>query len=190
MMRLRNTYYLLRHGFSVGNEQGLIVSSPEIGLHQFGLTERGRDEIRRCVDLHRDELVHVARIYSSDFRRTLETAQIVSEALSIPVETSSLLRERYFGDWDGLSNRNYEEVWRQDLIDAAQVERNVESVRAVADRMTESIRQIEEAGSGQTFLVVSHGDPLQILLASLAGVDLRFHRSVPAIGTGQLRRLE
>ena len=188
-MAFRNTFLLLRHGHSLANERGLIISSPEVGLDQFGLSDRGRDQIVDCVNRHRGRLRSVARIYSSDYLRTMETTRIVADRFGVPFETSPLLRERFFGVWDGKSNSHYETVWKHDLIDPGNTIGDVESVQAVADRMSKLVRSLDDEASDQTFLLVSHGDPLQIMVAVASGIDLRFHRSQRPIETGQLRVL-
>jgi len=35
----------MRHGHSEANEQGIIVSRPEIGTRRYGLTEKGRAQV-------------------------------------------------------------------------------------------------------------------------------------------------
>ena len=40
--RLNNRYFAMRHGHSVGNQRGTIVSHPENGCGGFGLSELGR----------------------------------------------------------------------------------------------------------------------------------------------------
>jgi probable phosphoglycerate mutase len=188
-MVFRNTFLLLRHGHSLANERGLIISSPEVGLHQFGLSESGREQIVGCVERDRGRLRSVSRIYSSDYLRTMETTRIVADRLGVRFESSPLLRERFFGVWDGKSNSHYETVWKNDLIDPGNSIGNVESVQAVADRMSKLVRSLDDEASDQTFLLVSHGDPLQIMMAVARGIDLRFHRSQRPIETGQLRVL-
>ncbi len=186
---LRNTYYLLRHGRSVANAQGLIVSDVSVGRTAFGLTDEGASEVRSNLMAIRNELPELSRIYSSDFLRTEQTAAIASEILGAAVELSPRLRERGFGDFEGQSNDNYDRVWQRDAADASHREWNVESVRSVAARMSDLVHEIDQSGSGNTYLLVSHGDPLQILITAARGIDLRFHRQLAPLGTGEVRRL-
>ncbi len=187
---LRNTYFVMRHGRSQANEQSLIVSSPNSGLQQFGLTEAGIEEVRNAIRLNRKDLMAVTKIYASDFLRARQTAELVAQSLEIEVEFTASLRERGFGDWEGKSNQNYETVWQADALSSTHQKWNVESVQSVADRMVAFLNQVDQSSSGQTFLLVSHGDPLQILLTHIAGNDLRTHRQLIPLGTGELRRLE
>lgn len=186
---LRNRYFVLRHGQSVANVRGLIVSSPSVGIPDYGLTSHGCEEVRRSVDTSHHEITGLCGIYASDFRRTRETAEIASELLSAPVTLTEQLRERCFGDWDGSSNTNYGLVWEQDRIDSSHRLQRVESVISVAERMTGLLHAIEQRHAGETFLLVSHGDPLQILMAAAGGLDLRWHRAIPNLRTAELRPL-
>ena len=189
-LALRNIFLVLRHGHSVANQQGLIVSDPEVGIDDFGLSGRGNDEVRSIAEEEIGQLRDVSRIYASDFLRSRQTAAIVSEVLGVPVEYSPMLRERRFGDWEGTSNENYRRVWARDAEDASHSQWNVESVAAVAERMTDLVTEIEQRGGSEKYLLVSHGDPLQILIAAAEGIDLRLHREIDPLETAELRRLE
>jgi probable phosphoglycerate mutase len=180
---------VLRHGQSTANQQALIVSAPETGVEQFGLTELGRDQVRTAVLANRQALESCASIYASDFLRTRQTAEIASEILNVPIQFTPALRERCFGKWEGSSNENYEHVWQADAIDARHQTWQVESVESVAQRTTALLTQITSASHGQCYLLVSHGDPLQILMTSIAGHDLRSHRRRPPLQTAELRPL-
>lgn len=52
------------------------------------------------------------------------------------------------------------------------------------------IRRCEEKHKGKIIVLVSHGDPCQIVQAATSKSDLRTHREVFGIETGELRRLE
>lgn len=186
---LSNRYHILRHGHSEGNLQNVIVSDPKRGVSGFGLTDIGRNQVRHTSASHREDLDDVDRVFSSDFLRTRQTAAIVAEDLQVPVELSTLLRERRFGKWEGQHSRYYENVWKLDAQDPGQCADGVESVLAVARRMTSLIRQIEERFTGEHILLVSHGDPLQVLLTAIAGRGLHRHREMPTLETAELRAL-
>ncbi|MED5558783.1 MAG: histidine phosphatase family protein, partial [Pseudomonadota bacterium] len=57
----------------------------------------------------------------------------------------------------------------------------VEPLTSVAARMCATLEALEQRWQGETVLVVSHGDPLQILLTALAGKPLTQHREQPAL---------
>ena len=186
---LRNRYLLLRHGHSEANGQSLIASSPERAIPHFGLTKTGQDQITRMVEQHGSQLACVRQIFTSDFRRTRETANIVAGLLNAPIKEAVSLRERNFGRWDGQSDTNYETVWAADAEDPGHVRWGVESVSSVAERMSRFVKEVDQLGVGQTYLLVSHGDPLQILITASQGQDLGSHRNLDPLATAELRSL-
>ncbi|KAK2432051.1 hypothetical protein QL285_030200 [Trifolium repens] len=121
------------------------------------------------------------------------------------------LRERYFGpSFELLSHDKYTEIWAIDEKDLFVGPEGGESVKDVASRLAKSMAVMESEFEGCAILVVSHGDPLQILqtilhaatkhkepasddLASiLSAVQvapiLSQHRQY-ALNTGELRRV-
>jgi broad specificity phosphatase PhoE len=71
----------LRHGHSLANQQRIIASHPENCCSGFGLSERGKRQVRDS--LRQDKLLDAATIIvSSDFRRAVESAAIAHELLN------------------------------------------------------------------------------------------------------------
>uniref|UniRef100_M8C9P7 Uncharacterized protein n=1 Tax=Aegilops tauschii TaxID=37682 RepID=M8C9P7_AEGTA len=167
----RNRYWILRHGRSVPNERGLIVSSLENGTKpEFGLAPQGVEQARSAGESLRKELeemgvpVDSVKIRYSPFSRTTETARVVAGVLGVPFEGPSCklcsydhlvrssefllqatveLRERYFGpSYELLSHEKFSIYFVRDLI----IWKECSAV-----------------------LIVSHGDPLQIFQAVLSG---------------------
>mgnify|MGYP001809114416 CR=1 FL=1 len=94
---LRNDFFLLRHGWSLANEAGVIISQIDDGRRaEYGLHPKGMAQ----AELVAPQLREIARgreivIFSSDFSRTMETAGIVAEGLGIDeVHETPELRER------------------------------------------------------------------------------------------------
>lgn len=186
---LNNTYFVLRHGQSEANEQSLIVSCPDIGTSQFGLTELGREQVLQTVSRHKEELLTVSRIVASDFLRTMQTASIVAHEIGLLVHSDANLRERFFGRFDQRISSNYQTVWDYDESNPQHQEFGVESVDSVAQRMMQSVRALEKKHCDETILLVSHGDPLNILLLAANQSDAARHRYSQPLETAELRRL-
>jgi len=180
----KNDFFFMRHGESLANRNGIIVSSAEIGVSDYGLTGQGVNDVaEKAVSSRFDSNL---RIVSSDFLRTQQTAQIIAEVVdSSYLEFSSALRERYFGDLDGLSDTNYPVVWQLDKQGKKKF--NVESLASVLHRMLSCVWELESQFENQTFLLISHGDCLQILISWLQGLSPTQHRSVLAIKPAAIR---
>ncbi|CAI5946363.1 unnamed protein product [Closterium sp. NIES-64] len=193
---LRNRYVLLRHGRSLANERGLIVSSLENGVAaEFGLAAEGRQQAQRA-GRQLSELLEQRGVAGRDvvvlaspFSRTQQTAALAAKELGIHVlgtrfQTAEELRERYFGRHLELNSHDlYPAVWVDDRKDAAfRPGGDGESVVAVAQRTARLIRHIEEDLDGKVVVLVSHGDTLQIINSLLYSCDLLPPSLVPPKG--------
>ncbi|MDT8895166.1 histidine phosphatase family protein [Halomonas sp. I1] len=178
-LTFRNAYLLMRHGHSEANRQGRIISSPARGVDSFGLSARGQTEVGETLAAWR--WARPTRVVHSDFLRTTQTAARVAEYFGVAPTRDAGLRERGFDELEGGEDARYADVWAWDAVDAGHERFGVESVDTVAERMVAVMRGLERRHEGEVVLLVSHGDPLQILLAALAGVDLRHHRDRPPL---------
>lgn len=175
----RNRYLLMRHGHSQANQQGLIISSPERGINEFGLSAIGERQLAQAVAEWGWPVP--TKVIHSDFLRTTQTAACVASAFKLELTVDKRLRERYFGEFDGQADAHYPDVWALDSHDAEHGHYQVEAVNSVATRMSAVIEALEQHYEGETILLVSHGDPLQILLTALANKPLSQHREQPAL---------
>ncbi len=189
MKILKNTYYAFRHGESRANVEGIIVSDPAIGTVTFGLTDNGRGQVAASIAAA-DAFDAETLVFSSDFMRTRETAEIIREHLGAePVKFDERLRERFFGDWEGKSHVNYSKAWKKDAYDPEQVFNGAESTASVRERMWAVVQSLEAEVSGRKIILVSHGDPLMLLETAFASMDPREHRSLPYFETAGWRLL-
>ena len=186
---LANRFSIMRHGQSKANARGIIVSRIENDRRgDYGLSELGRQQAlaaaRGCG------LPGNTVIYSSDFSRAWQTAEIVRAQLgALEIVIAEALRERCFGDWEGSATDNYARVWAADETDSDQVGIGVEPVAAVLDRTTALIVDLDRRYSGRHILLVSHGDTLQILQAAFLRLSPTRHRRLPALRTAEIRQL-
>lgn len=112
---------LLRHGESQFNE-AFAVTREDPGIEDPALTATGRQQAAVAGD--RLAALDVRRIVASPYTRTLHTAEIVAEALGLPVSVEPLIREHAFftcdvgtptselrRQWPNLDFRDLPEVW-------------------------------------------------------------------------------
>lgn len=190
----RNRYFALRHGISTANEEGIIISHPENGVSGWGLSPRGADECRRLLaPAQLGELAFSRQgtaVYTSDFRRALETAQIFCEQnqLNAPI-VDTRLRERNFGRCERKSVDAYALVWARDSEDEENRFEECESTAELAARLSTLLTDLEAQWQAKVIVLVSHGDPLQVLQTILLGLRCNQHRSLPHLGNAELRRI-
>jgi probable phosphoglycerate mutase len=167
------TMILLRHGvtrFTIDKR----FSGPG-GPVDPGLTDEGRDQAERAARVIKaDGGVDV--ILASPLRRTLETAEPVADALSMPVQTVPDFRECAFGDWDGLT---FEEVlarWPAELETwlGSVTERppGGESLVDVQTRVEQALKRVLDEHHGGTVLVVSHVTPIKLAVRYCLDIPL------------------
>jgi probable phosphoglycerate mutase len=193
IQQLRNTYYAMRHGRSVANDEGIIVSDPAQGVPGYGLSEEGRRQVESSVaEAMRNGLLDATTlIVTSDFARARQSAEIASEVLGArEIIVTPKLRERFFGKWEKQHYSSYWHVWERDALDDANRHDGVESTQDVLARTTSLVRDLERDYDGRTILLVSHGDPLQILQTAFERLDPSKHRLLPPLETAQIRKLE
>lgn len=190
---LNNHYFALRHGQSMANVEGLIVSTAENGVPKYGLSDEGRAQVTRSVNNAKasNALNASTRIISSDFKRAHESAKMAKALLASAhsIELDAKLRERDFGDFELMDNSHYQTVWDNDAIDSSHTIDNAESADAVMRRATAVVATLEEQYSGETFLLVAHGDTLQILQAAFKKYPASKQREMVHLETAEIRAL-
>lgn len=189
--QLRNTYFVLRHGKSIANQEGIILSNPQEGVLRYGLVEEGKEQVRRSVTEAKLQhtLDNATVIIASDFKRAKETAEIAKDMLgSGKIIFSAKLRERSFGLLEKQHKSNYQKVWNDDESDAYHKRNNVESTQEVLERITVLVKELEETYKDTTILLVSHGDTLQILQTAFEQKNSGEHRQLSPLQTGEIRK--
>jgi len=187
---LRNRYFVMRHGESEANCQGIILSDPQSGVNGYGLSALGRRQVLGSLSSE-PRLDAETLIYSSDFKRALETAAIVHQQLRCrrSVTVTQSLRERFFGDFERTSSDNYARVWAHDANGADHTEHRVEAANAVMQRALSLMLEIEHHTESAKVLLVAHGDVLQLLQAGMQRLPGECHRTLPHLQTAEIREL-
>ena len=156
--------YLARHGQTAWNLQGKAQGHSDVPLDDTGRLQAAA-LARKLAD------AGVERVVSSDLSRARETA----EALGLPVETRSDLRERSFGEWEG---RHYLQVIRDlDALPGDRVRAHAPGGESFADLWERVGAMAEELKAfDRTTLVVCHGGLKAVLLARLLEGNLETAR--------------
>jgi len=146
------TLYLVRHC--------QCHPSPEIPENNWPLSERGYAQAQSLVTFL--SVLAVDAIYSSPYRRCIETLAPSSAHLGLSIQTDLELRERLISPvWIG----DFRDVWRRSWEDFSYALDGGESSFACRDRVTAAIDRIVRKHSGQTVVVGSHGNALALLLS-------------------------
>src|SRR5690606_22869507 len=107
-------------------------------------------------------------LYTSDLRRALETAEILSEKLGFPPIPDPRLRERNIGEWQGLTidemRRWFPDEYQNLLLDSENYRvPGGESRKDVCLRMREAFDDILRQDKGGTVGIISHTTAIHAL---------------------------
>src|SRR5258706_14646673 len=107
------TFYVVRHGESKLNKhwrENTIKFFRNVDESESDLTPEGINQAKeRAKDIKH---IKFEAIFSSDFVRAKRTAEIISLERNLQINTSEFLRERYWGNLEGVSI----EKIREDII--------------------------------------------------------------------------
>lgn len=153
---------LWRHGQTVWNVEHRFQGQTDIPLDETGEAQ-AEYAARRLVTLRPDAIV------SSDLIRAQSTAAPLARMTGLAVTLDKDLRERFGGDWEGLTDEEIAERYPAER--ATWNPPNGESTVAVADRVRAAFGRIAASlAAGQLAVVVSHGAALRLGMERLLGL--------------------
>ena len=152
-------FLIVRHGETAWNAEGRIQ-----GHSDTPLSERGVLQARALANRLAGTPIDAA--YSSDLSRAADTARILLEGRDAPLIQSELLRERYYGVFEGLTveerRSQFPEMFQASLVkDLDFAPTGGETTRETLVRMTGIVGEIKEKRLKETTLLVGHGGSLR-----------------------------
>jgi broad specificity phosphatase PhoE len=172
--------FLVRHGVTDWNEVGRVLGRTDIELNACG-----QAEAEAVADaLHE---IPLRAVITSPQRRAQQTAEVIARRHGLTARADPDLAEVWVGKWQGKTW--YELQGDPDLEryleDAAFICDNIESAAAVQERTVVAAERLRaQAGQGSA-LLVSHGDPIKLLLAHYLAMDLAAYRRL-VVNTGSV----
>src|SRR5437764_1182156 len=166
--------FMVRHGATVLSAEDRCAGATDIEL-----SEVGREQARRLDERLRHE--KIAAVYASPTGRTLETAQILAAPHELKVQTTDGFREISHGHWEGMTRRDVEEKFPQEMAEWEKdpytfAPTGGESGLAVTARALPALIDLVREHPGETILVVPHKATIRLLMSSLLGFDPRRYR--------------
>ncbi|MYC29813.1 MAG: histidine phosphatase family protein [Chloroflexi bacterium] len=162
--------YIVRHGETLWNAEGRIQGHTDIEL-----SERGREQAKMVE--RRLSGIRFDVAYSSDMRRTTQTAQTILGGGDTPLNSIPELREYNKGVFEGLTaeeyRQKYPELYEASLInDPDFAPPGGETIRQCQARMAGFVRSLRERHLNEDVLVVGHGGSLRSAIVALLGLPL------------------
>ncbi len=159
----------VRHGLTEFN-----TARRFMGFSDVELSPAGRRQATSLRDALATETLDA--VYSSDLKRTLQTAAITIGKRDLEIVACPELRECNYGGCEGLT---FNEIGEQ-YPDVAAMCANFtpelefpdgENFAGFQARTCDFLGRLEKHQPSETVLVVSHGGPLKVLLCRLLGID-------------------
>ncbi|HWY79166.1 MAG TPA: histidine phosphatase family protein [Candidatus Sulfotelmatobacter sp.] len=179
---MQTIIYLIRHG-EVHNPQGILYGR----LPNYGLTKKGKQEIENAAEFLKNKQIDA--IYASPLTRTNQSATIIQKKLSIPkitfdehiIEVKTSYQGRKYNELDPLQS----EIYFKPL------DPSDETLEQITQRMKTFIEKLVEKHKGEHIIVISHGDPIMALKASIENKQLEFSifRQGPYIKHGEIYQI-
>jgi probable phosphoglycerate mutase len=178
MDKASSTHFgLIRHAQTAWNQAKMIQ-----GQKDSFLTTAGRAQSRAWGQ--RLAVWSFDRILSSDLGRTVATAELINQALNVPMTKTSQLREQDWGVWTGRRIRDIENEIPEELSIMEQAGWRFcppggESRRTVWLRSLDALKDASRRWPGETILTVTHEGVIKCLLYGLA--ERKFLPQEPAM---------
>lgn len=162
----------MRHGQAYNNVQKLLVGR-NLESH---LTDLGREQVRNTSQILKT--INIDQIYSSPVIRTVETAEIVSDIVNMPFQKDERLFEIELGKlvgmyYEDLINKHgnlFVKFYSDDDNENSLLEFEVESFRAVKQRISELLKEIAIKHQNENVLLVSHLDPIKAAISLIMNI--------------------
>ncbi|MFC1920669.1 histidine phosphatase family protein [Chloroflexota bacterium] len=160
---------LVRHGITETNATRRFTGHSDVDLNAEGYRQ-----VEQLGERLKEAKLDV--VYSSDLKRTLETAKAIINGHELEIIPCPDLRELNYGDVEGLTykeiNNQYPELGR--FIAEVHPEMSFpggECFKDLIDRAGKFLEIIDNHSEDQTILVVTHGGMLRTLTFLLLGLE-------------------
>jgi len=193
-MKLKNTYYILRHGQTIYQTKKRNFIYPPLSRKKpvIKLTKKGESQIKKAVRKLRNKKIDL--ILASDIYRTRQTAKIATKELGAKAIFSQKLRDINLGVY----HNNPKQKLFKDFPDPKKRfykgPKKGESWLACQKRIVNFVKEADRKHKGKIILIISHGDPLWLLEGAIKDLSvdklLKIKMDhVNFIRTGELRKL-
>jgi probable phosphoglycerate mutase len=169
---------LWRHGLTEWNAAGRFQGQEDVPLSDAGRAEA-------AVAAPKLAALRPDLIVSSDLARAAETAAALAVITGLDVAFDPRLRERHFGEWQGLGREEIEAKWPGELdrwrTDESFTGAGVEELPAMAERISAALNEIVARAVGGTVVVVTHGGTARQGAALLLGWPTELARTLAGL---------
>ena len=186
-MKLRNKYYILRHGQALSNIKDIFACWPE--RFKDTLTREGKNQIKKAAQDLKQKNINL--IFSSDMLRTRMTSDILGRTLKIKPILDKRLREQNLGALNGQPLEKIVEFFGPRGMNRFKTRaKNGEIYSETERRMANFVKDIDKKYKDKNILIVGHAFPLKLLVKWAKGVSNKdFYEMVISIKNGEFKEL-
>lgn len=166
------TLILVRHGLTDWNENGRLMGRSDVELNA-----RGRGQAERAAGELGSRAIEA--VYSSPQVRTRQTAAPIAAAAGKDVVVEPDFDEVWLSEaWKGktVDELRGERELQRIIDDPTHRAEAIEPIADVQARAVAGIERLRARHDGRTVVVVSHGDPLRVIVAHYLGLELAHFR--------------
>jgi broad specificity phosphatase PhoE len=165
VMKLKNKYYIMRHGQALSNVRAICSCWPE--KFKNPLTILGREIVRESVEKLKNKLdlggQNIDLIFTSPLLRTRQTAEIAGKMLGVKPKIDKRLKEIGFGIYN---HRKLEGMWKSFKHEEERIKHGPprgETYVEILDRMEGFLKDTNKKYKERNILIISHEGPLFLL---------------------------
>ncbi|MFC2041270.1 histidine phosphatase family protein [Chloroflexota bacterium] len=167
---------LVRHGITEFNNTRRFAGYSDIDMNDEGYRQVERLGVRLVGE-------KIDAVYSSDLKRALATAEIITSRRKIDIVTCPELREANYGDAEGLTFAEIKHLYPDvaELVTNFSLELkfpNGEGFKEFIERASEFLDRLRKHTADETVLIVSHSGPLKVLVCRLLDIDMEHWRQI------------
>ena len=160
--------YLVRHGYSVGNEKDLITGHYNCDLGAVGYKQA------EIIGEYIFNNLKIDAFYSSDLIRAVNTIKPAAEKFNMPIICDESFKELSAGDWEGLSFEEASKLYPKEFKAWVNKEDgagpvNGESWEALFERTTKRLDELMKEVDGKSIAICTHGGVIKVLQCYFMG---------------------
>jgi len=163
--------YLIRHGETEGADARRYKGHIDVPLSKNGISQ-----VQRLSE-HLSINAELSAVYTSDLSRACRSAEIIAAPFHLKPVVLGELKERNFGDWEGMSfdeiEKKYPDAfasWAKNPLRFSPL--NGESTIEVHKRVMPAFIRIAEENKGKNIAIVTHGGVTRVILCSMLEMPL------------------
>ena len=169
--------YMVRHGYSEANKQNYFTGHRNAELDSVGKLQA--QKLGEYFAKHQPDV-----LYSSDLKRTVQTAEPVAKACGLQIIKCKDLREINGGKWEGMPFADIENLyrhayglWKSDIGRSACP--GGESLQQLSRRIIDTVTEICMQNDSKAVCIVTHATPIRAVCTHAAGLGVEDMKNIP-----------